>query len=377
MARLSIEKGISYDDKKKLFYVTLSHKTVNGKKPKSVKTAHTKTEARAIRREFLQQKALGKVNPPSPDTLVESLRHYIDYKSLTCAESTIYGYKNILENHVEPYFKKQKIGKVTARDLEKYIISLSSKLSSNTIKKHTDLLFPVFENALKRGIITVNPFTQMDRLKTQSHEKTCYDANEAQLLLAAIKGTQIELPVYLALFLGMRRGEIAGLKWEHIDFENRTLTVANTRTQVGSSIVEKQPKTQKSSRTYRIYEPVYSMLLAERDREPVSKDMTKRVARSKYVACMSNGKPFRPNYISDLFKKTLENAGLKQIAFHDLRHSYASIAKAAGADIFEISTSLGHANVNVTTSVYLHEFDPVKKAAPEKVAEALTKPNRK
>ena len=244
-------------------------------------------------------------------------------------------------------------------------------MSDATSRKHMDLLYSVFEDAKKKQLIKENPVKLIDRIQPEVQEKTCYNTEETRALLKSVKGTSIEVPVYLAVFLGMRRSEIAGLKWEDVNFEERTITIRSARVQVGQEIVTKKPKTQKSQRKLLMPDVVCQVLQREKKREPVKGSMAEPTVRSEYVVNMVNGQPFRPNYISDRFTAHLKRHGLKQIRFHDLRHTFASIALDQGADIYEISASLGHANVHVTTSVYLHELDPVKRGAIEKVAEGL------
>lgn len=109
MARRKVEKNIAYDDERKLYYVTLSYgKGADGKYKKSTVTAHTKSEAKTILKEHQRKKAAGTATPPAKDTLADVTKAYIDYKSLSLAVSTIYGYTNIWKNHIEPYFGKKK-----------------------------------------------------------------------------------------------------------------------------------------------------------------------------------------------------------------------------------------------------------------------------
>lgn len=372
MARETVERGISYDKEKGLYYVLLSSGTnAEGKSSKSYVTTKKITEARKLRKEHLAKKQRGEVLPASSETLVQHAEDFINFKALNLAESTIYSYRGMLKNHIKPYFKNKKIQDVQARDLEKYILKTSKNVCTSTVRKHMDLLHAVFEDAKKKQIVKVNPTDLIDQLKVEKKEKVCYNEAETRKLLESLKGTSIEIPVYLAIFLGLRRGEVAGLRWEDVDFENRTITVRNSRVQVGKEIIEKKPKTAKSQRTLLMPDVLCKILLQEKNRKPTARSMAESSQRSKYVATTRKGEPFRPNDMAERFNKHLKKHGLKHIRFHDLRHTFASIAANNGVNVYEVSQSLGHANVHVTTSVYLHEFDPVKSGAVMKVAESL------
>ena len=124
MGRKTIERGISYDDVKKCYYVLLSTGTdADGKSTKRYETVRTLKEARAIRKEHKKQVVQGRVLPASGDTLAERSEQYIQYKSMQLQATTIYGYNNIIKNHIKPYFKKKKI-----QDIKESIISLSYPL---------------------------------------------------------------------------------------------------------------------------------------------------------------------------------------------------------------------------------------------------------
>lgn len=369
MARIRKEKCISYDDERCCFYVTLS----SGSSTKSYKTAKTLTEARRILKEHQKQKSQGKILPISNDTLISRTESYIQYKSLTLADSTIYGYRMIAKNHLEPYFGNKKIQAITVSDIKQYITAASKKkLSRTSIRKHLDLLNAVFKEARREKIIAENPMEFIDKPPSDTNEKDCYNAQEISDLLASVLGTPIELPVFLAAYLGLRRGEIDGLKWENVDLENRIISIANSRTQVGSKISEKKPKTEKSNRKLSIPEPLYDALLREKNRIPTGTSMGQPVHHHDFVVRMRNGKPFRPGYISDAFSNHLKKHNMRHITFHALRHSYTSIAAKAGAPIQEISSSLGHANISVTTTIYTHEFDRVKSEATNAVAASIS-----
>ena len=203
-------------------------------------------------------------------------------------------------------------------------------------------------------------------MKAPSSKMACMNAQEVAELCSSLSGNHLELPVKLAAYMGLRRGEVLGLKWEHIDFENAILHIDNTRTQAGSSTIEKQPKTERSIRQLHI-SPELMQLLKEQKNKQAELNRHNKTPQ-EYVVTMDNGKPFKPNYLSESFHHHLVKHGFKLIRFHDLRHSFASIANSAGTSLRDISEAMGHSNISTTSDIYTHEFSQTKTKAVSAVA---------
>ena len=372
----------SYDDDRKLYYVLCTFgKNADGKYTKSYVTTRTKAEARRILAEHKKRIAAGTVIPLASDTLVARTEEFIRYKELSLAKSTIYGYKMILENHIRPYFKDIRIQAITPADLRNYATHMSTrrenKLSNTSIRRHMDLLSAVFDQAFNDELIPFNPLTRIEKIKPDTKEKTIYTAEELIKLIQSVKGTSLELPVYLGGLMGMRREEMAGLKWENINWKNHTLTISSVRTQVGGIIDEKEPKTAKSRRTLAIPDEVYEALQKEYKKEIKSKKMGERLERSSYVITKPNGQPVRPNYISDRLCSHIRKYKMKPLTLHGLRHSFASLASHSSVPLQDISSALGHASPSITAGIYVHELDPVKSVAIKAVTKNLEEAKEK
>lgn len=367
-------KGIAYDDVRGCYYVTLScGSNSEGKPTKMVKTATTLAEAKEIQKQHKRAQQEGRVAPVVRDTLVERARSFIDFKAMTLEKTTIYGYENIYKNYLEPYFKRRRIQDIGVQEIKAYITYLGKKkkLSNNTIRKHTDFLKQVFKEAYREKIIRENPFSFMDEVKTEVKEKSCFTLDEVGALLKSVENTQLEVPVFLAVYLGLRREEVLGLRWKDIDFDKKVLHIINVKTKAGEDVVEKAPKTKKSERSLCIPEPVIEVLLKNKDKKTKKRSADKPEFRTEYVAVMDNGKPFAVNYLSDCFRRHVEKNGFKNVTFHGLRHTYASIAYNEGASLQDISDALGHSTPSTTTRVYTHEFVREKSAATNVVADSI------
>ena len=368
MSRMKIEKNIAWDDVKKKYYVTLYFgKDDSGTIIKKTVTTTNKKEAQSILREHNKKMEAGTAVVPNKTILVDYARECIEYKALTLSQTTIYGYRNILKNHITPYFKKKSIQDITPKDIQDYITTKASTgISLQSVKKHVALLYSVFQNAYRSRIINENPIDRLERIKAPSSKMECMNALETADLCSSLIGTQLEVPVKLAAYLGLRRGEVLGLKWGHVDFDNGIIHICNTRTEAGNTVIEKQPKTERSLRQLQLTPELVDLLKRQQKKQVTLSRWTHET--QDYVVTMDNGKAFDPNYLSEAFHKHLVKNGYKQIRFHDLRHSFASIANSAGTSLRDISEAMGHSNISTTSDIYTHEFSQTKAKAVNAVA---------
>lgn len=195
--------------------------------------------------------------------------------------------------------------------------------------------------------------------KKENKEGEIYTLDEVKTLLQTVKGTKMEVPVYLAICLGLRREEITGLRWENVDLENRVLRIVEVRTAAGdNNNIIKEPKTKNSKRTLYIVDEVYDVLVAQKEWQAKQKELLGKLYHdSGYVFVRDDGKPYRVNSVSEHFSDFLKKHGLRKIRLHDLRHTFASVMYAAGVDLKAISEMIGHSDISTTSRIYTHLFD--------------------
>ena len=164
------------------------------------------------------------------------------------------------------------------------------------------------------------------------------------------------MPVRLACSLGLRRGEILGLRWRDVDLQSGQLCVRWVRTAAGGRVVEKPPKTSGSCRTLSIAAldklvELLRALPAQRRREgtPCSPD--------DFLLLAADGLPLRPSTLSASLATFVRERRLPPITFHGLRHTFASMANSARVPMYQISRAMGHASPNITQRIYTHLFD--------------------
>lgn len=153
--------------------------------------------------------------------------------------------------------------------------------------------------AERQEYITKNPMRAVSPPKKRQREAKFYTPEQLGVLLAKAVGTRLELPMYICAYLGLRRGELCGLRWSDVDLEHQTITIENTRTQAYKKEIEKGTKAASSTRTLYLPDTLCDMLKAAKEHQQACR-ATYKNAYDDIV--MEDGRPFRPNYLSVLYE---------------------------------------------------------------------------
>lgn len=292
---------------------------------------------------------------------LEMLRDSID-------ESTYAGYHNVIHNHIAPYFKEHSY---TLADIEEnpgyiqeyYTYELKTRgVSTNTVIHRHANIRKALQYAFQIGLIKSNPADRVIRPKKNSFSSEVYNKQELEQLFKAFHNDPLELAVILASYYGLRRSEIVGLKWNAIDFEQKTITIKHVVTEAnidGKSklVIKDRPKTKASLRTLPLVPPFEALL-----RKLIQlQTNNRRICGSSYcqdyldyIYVNHVGELIKPGYITQHFPLVLKKNNLKHIRFHDLRHSCASLLYANGVNIKDIQEWLGHSDISTTLNIYTH-----------------------
>ena len=274
--------------------------------------------------------------------------------------TTYDGYKHMLNKYIYPYFKNTRLNvqDVKPMHIEKYCAEkINGGLSPNTVIKHLAIIRTALQDAVKNGIIRTNPADLVEKPKRVKPKHDYYRQDELQKLLSVVKGTNIEVPVFLAIVFGLRRSEVLGLTWSAIDFDDMTLTICNkvTRGEVDgkvTEIVSDTLKSETSNRTFMMNEAVRNYL------ENVRKQQKQYARRTdKYIdyVCVNEiGDLIKPDYITHKFKDLLAENKMRPIRFHDLRHSCISLLVNSNFNMKLVQEYAGHADFTITANTYAH-----------------------
>lgn len=360
--------------------------STNGKRKRKTVSAKTEREVRRKVNALVYEIENGEYIEPNKDSLIAFLKEY----HRICAgydawsknskrpdnakweETTASLFKMYIDVHFAPYFKDMKLIDIKPITLDKFYnyklvtpreVEIKNgttvekrtvpPLSINTVIKLHKFLKAAFNYAVVNGIIKKNPTFGVKLSSKEDYIPTIYDAEQFSVLLDYVANTDDEIPIILGAGCGLRRGEIFGLRWRNIDFENKLITVERTSVRFDKTI-EKSPKNKTSSRT--ITAPSYVIDVLRKYRNRIGKiDPNEKVITR-----------WKPGSYSDRFNKLLLEFNLPHIRLHDLRHYNATIMMKRGIPDKVAAERLGHANVSTLRSVYQHVLkDMDVKAADE------------
>ena len=378
MARETVERNIQYDASTKLFLVTFFFGLDEaGKRIRKYKSYKTLREARAALREHEIHRDHQEIVAPKDTTLGEWLDYWLkEIVTPKTQPTTQYGYRQMIENHVKPLLGAVKIQELRPIAVQKYYTKLLTErnLAPNTVIKHHNLLTTALNAAVKQEVLYKSPMTGVEPPKGQHRESPVYDVEQLVRLFTLTEGTRLEVVIRLCAFLGLRREEACGLTWNDTDFVGNTIYIRNARTMAGSQVFEKGTKTESSVRKLHMVDELKETLLREKARqEENKKSLGDEYAKGDYVLVWDDGKPYRPNYVSELFTTFLKKNDLPKIELKALRHTFASLSNEAGVQEYNIGKAMGHSTPSTTKKIYTHLFDQKHTAAMEAVARALSK----
>lgn len=302
-----------------------------------------------------------------------------EYAALNLRASTFEEMRK-LTKRVYPALGHLRIDKITARQIQAFLNSLAKDganmltgkpLSPKTIHHHLELISDVFSYAVKMELVSDNPCSKVTIPKGEVKEKQIYSQEEMALLLTKMENEPLKYRAffYLMAYSGFRRGEMLGLEWKDIDFENSIISVHRTSNQTKArGIYTDTTKTKRSQRTLKISPYIMEMLKvlkAEQDEEALK--LGDYWVDTDRLFTKDNGEPQHPNTTYEWLKRFCKHEGLPFHGLHSFRHFAASSMISAGLDVTTVSGALGHTNSGTTLNCYSHMFQ----TAQARVAEAM------
>lgn len=381
MARKAVERNIAYDDQRKLYYVSMElGRDENGKRIKQYRTFPTLAAARNGLRDFHagleRERELERKLAPAQEL---DLSHWLEYWMDSIvrpnrAETTVYAYQKIIDNHIDPALGTVPLKRLTPKMVQEYYTETQrvNGLSSNTMRRHHDLLSSALRSAVRQDVIPASPMERVEPPRVRTTESYFYNNQELKLLYQKIEGNILELAVKLAGSLGMRREEICGLKWENVDLQRHLVLIREARTAYGATIVQKETKNRSSVRTLYLPDEVYLLLEQEQARQQQERYLQSPTYNpTDHVILDAKGVPYSPNALSLAFTRFVKKNDLPRLTFHGLRHTFATIASCQGASLFDIGKALGHSTPATTGRIYTHLVDRTHEELVQRVSDAL------
>ena len=320
----------------------------------------TQKEAKKAERELLLSvEENGFTDHSSKPTFKEVADLWLESYETTVKPTTYQNTKNYLNAIIEYHFKDIRIESVSVAMMQKIVIDLSKKYVAYL--SQLSIINRVFKYAVHLDIIQTNPVDRIIRPKQQKprKEKIALTKKELkQFLTLAKKDARPVLYTawHTLAYTGLRRGELLGLEWSDIDFENKTISVNKTLVTVNGSLYTQSPKTKRSTRTISLDDATIQVLKNWKLEQ--KKQFFKNGVKSKDIVITNiKGSYLDFAYFRDELKKFLSTHNLKRFSVHSLRHTHASLLFEAGIEPKTISDRLGHSNIQTTLNMYTHLND--------------------
>ena len=369
------DKGYSWQ-----ITIELPKDPITGKRVRRYKTIEgTKKEAEKAMHEYIRELEKGYYVTNDKITISEWIDTWLEvYIEPNVSPTTLSRYQGMIKRYIKPLLGHLQVQELRTLAVQTWVnnlkISPSSgkPMSAATIKHSYHVLKGAMDKAVLAGIIPRSPCTGIMLPKGQKKEAVVYDEAQIKQLLAAARGTDMELVIDMELCLGLRRGELLGLEWDDIDWEKNQIKIIRNRVVVNSKSVVKEPKTASGFRTLDVPAPLMQKL-RKRKLECAANRMKlgRNYMVSDYVIVHDDGKPIYPEYLSQMLTKLQDRCGLPRCRFHDLRHLCASIMLLQGVNVKVAQERLGHKDITTTMNIYSHVLPSSAREAADKIGQLV------
>jgi len=327
--------------------------------------APTQKELSAKLRQHIDSYQGADLTEQSRMTLSEWLNQWLENMADTLRPNTLRNYRSYIENHIRPGLGNKQLSRITPKDVQRFYEKLSDCLASGTVRRIHTTLHGALKAAQQAHLIASNPTEQIIAPKFSYRAKQVLTDEQLDVFMRVIAEDEIWCDFfYTELTTGLRRGEICGLKWEDFDEVAGTLKVCRTvYREAGGELTAGDTKTNAGTR--KILLPASTAaVLSERKESALSEWIFPNLLKPE--------QPTDPGSAYRQLKVLLKRAGLPNIRFHDLRHTFATHALASGVDVKTLSSILGHTRAAFTLDTYTHTTGDMQKRASEVVGDFLT-----
>ncbi|MDF3288349.1 tyrosine-type recombinase/integrase [Streptomyces silvisoli] len=316
------------------------------------------------RQELVRRGRQGIPTPTRSAKLSEWLPYWLEEFVRPERKKTTYAkYETHVRRYLVPLLGAKRLESLGVPDVRRMIASVSAQASPATAKESHRVLRSALSAACREELINRNVVQLVPAPRVQPRELKPWTLDETLTFLEAARTDPLYTAFVLAVALGMRRGEILGLRWSDIDLERRTLTVRNQLQRVQKELYEDNTK---NRRTRSI--PLPLMCIAPLRWQRLRQQEQRTLAGSRwqegdYVFTTRTGRPVEPRNISRSFERITGAASLPRIRLHDTRHGCATLLFAAGVPPRVVMEILGHSQIAVTMNIYTHVSDSNRREA--------------
>ena len=358
-------------EKKGRFYIVLSYTDIENKRKTKWIPTGLPVKNNKKRAEKMLMEAREKFKPPVTRDTVRSDMLFSDYLTewlkiikSTVRRTTFSSYSSLVKSVIKPYFEKLEVtlDGLKPIHIQTFYTRELERVTSSTVIHYHAVIRRALIYAVKIELLDSNPIDRVERPKKEHYIPAYYDSQEINRLFELVAGTDLEVPVKLAAFYGLRREEVLGLRWKAIDFEENTITINHTVTQIEENgktvtVASDTTKTKSSMRTLPMVSQFRELLLRKKEEQAELRRVCGKCYNKEfldYVCVNALGERIKPSYLTNSFPAFVVKNGMRRIRFHDLRHSCASLLLANGVSLKHIQEWLGHSDFSTTANIYAH-----------------------
>ena len=299
---------------------------------------------------------------------------YQNFSKPRLRPTTQLGYEGWIYNHLIPGLGSIQLNRLTQADLQQFFRTMKESgrksnaekrgkgMADRSVRSCHAVCQMALDKAVEEKLIHGNPAAGCRLPPIKGREMQVLTQEEMRRFLIQAKAEGMYELFLLDLTTGMRRGELLALRWDDLDFATGKLRIDKQICPVGGKLIVSEPKTKAPNRTI-ILPPAMVEVLAEYKKGIFSDLM--------FPSRVKPEQPIDPGYVRKRLQIILERAGCKQIRFHDLRHTFATMALENGMDIKTLSAMLGHVSAATTLDIYTHITSDMLSEAAAKIDRGL------
>ena len=261
--------------------------------------------------------------------------------------------------HLQQFYKKLLAeGRVERIKAQKQPKGLSTK----TVRNIHQIISSALKLAIEQRLIARNPADGCALPKAERKEMKTLTSDQLGAFFQEARDSGVYELYYLDLATGLRRGELLGLKWADVDLDRGVLKIQRAISRQNGKVVEAPLKTKNAYRTLPLSADAISVLMQQR----------RKTGNSEWVFPSPTGGPMSPDSVLHMLHRVLKRAGLPKVRFHDLRHTFATLALQNGVDVKTVSSMLGHYSAGFTLDTYAHVTTSAKREAAKTMGNVLS-----
>jgi len=316
---------------------------------------------------------------PAKTTVSDYLERWLEYVKPNVSPRSHERYTEIVRKNLAPRLGSAKLSRLRPEHIASAYSDALTRgrrdgkggLSPRSVHHMHRILKQALSRAVRWQLIARNPADAVDPPKVERTELNTYDLAAAAQTIEVLRGTRMLVPTILSLLCGLRRGEVAALRWRNVDLEAGSLAVVESAEQTKAGVRYKEPKTGRARKVSLSSTVVEELTAWQATQTEELSRVALRADRDTFVVTQTDGQPLQPRSITHEWVRLSKVKGLARIRFHDLRHAHATHLLSAGVHPKVASERLGHSKVGITLDLYSHVMPGMQEEAAARVDAAL------